>query len=116
MTSILLGVALLVALLIGMNLYRVAAGPTIYDRLVAVNLIGTKSILLLVLTGSIFGRVDTFVDLAIVYALLGFVGVLAAGKYLEPRGPEAGEAPDEPDEADAPRPALSTAPGGEGQG
>ena len=68
-----------------MNLIRVAAGPTLYDRLVAVNVIGTKSILLLVVMGFVFGRVELFVDLAIAYALLSFVGVVAVGKYLELR-------------------------------
>lgn len=85
MTAVLLATALFIGVLIAVNLYRVAVGPTLYDRLVATSVIGTKSILLLVLTGSIFERVDYFVDLSIVYALLGFVGVVAAGKYLEPR-------------------------------
>jgi len=84
-SAFLLGLALFIGVLIAVNLYRVGAGPTVYDRLVAVSVIGTKSILLLVLVGSVFERVDFFLDLAIVYALLSFVGVLAAGKYLEPR-------------------------------
>lgn len=85
MTAVLLFTALFIGVLIAVNLYRVAVGPTLYDRLVATSVIGTKSILVLVLTGSIFERVAYFVDLSIVYALLGFVGVVAAGKYLEPR-------------------------------
>lgn len=90
MTGVFLWMALLIGALIAVNLYRVAVGPTLYDRLVATSVIGTKSILLLVLAGSIFERVDFFVDLSIVYALLGFVGVVAAGKYLETRSGEVG--------------------------
>jgi len=92
MSAFLLGLALFLGLLIAVNLYRVGAGPTVYDRLLATSVIGTKSILLLVLVGSIFERVDFFLDLAIVYALLSFVGVLAAGKYLEPRPSDASPA------------------------
>lgn len=85
MSGVFLALGVAIALLIAVNLIRVAAGPTLYDRLVAVNVIGTKSILLLVVTGFLFGRVELFVDLAIAYALLSFVGVVAVGKYLELR-------------------------------
>lgn len=85
MKPYLLATALFIGALILVNLYRVAAGPTAYDRLVASGMVGTKSILLLVVTGTIFGRVEFFVDLSIVYALLGFVGMVAAAKYLEHR-------------------------------
>ena len=85
MSGVFLGLGVAIGLLIAVNLFRVARGPTVYDRLVAVNMIGTKSILLLVVTGFVFGRVDLFVDLAIAYALLSFVGVVAVGKYLELR-------------------------------
>lgn len=90
MTGVFLGLALLIGGLIAANLYRVARGPTIYDRLIAVGVIGTKSVLLLLMIGLVFGREELFVDLAIAYALLNFVGVVAVGKYLEPR-PEAVE-------------------------
>lgn len=85
MQGVLLGVAVFIGLLIAVNLYRVAAGPTLYDRLLAANVIGTKSILILVVIGFLFERPALFVDLALVYALLGFVGVVALGKYLEQR-------------------------------
>jgi len=119
MSGLLVGLALFLGGLIAVNLYRVAAGPTVYDRLLAVSVIGTKSILLLVLVGSVFERVDFFLDLAIVYALLGFVGVLAAGKYLEPRPSEV-SAPDGTSgaapvpEAAAGSPAGAGAPEGQG--
>lgn len=90
MTGVFLGLGLLIGALIAVNLYRVARGPTVYDRLIAVGVIGTNSVLLLVVIGLVFGRLELFVDLAIVYAMLNFVGVIAVGKYLEPR-PEAEE-------------------------
>lgn len=85
MSGVFLGLGVAIGVLIAVNLVRVAAGPTVFDRLVAVNVIGTKSILLLVVTGFVFERVDLFVDLAIAYALLSFVGVVAVGKYLDLR-------------------------------
>jgi len=85
LTSVLVATSLFIGILIAVNLYRVAVGPTAYDRLVATGVIGTKSITLLVIVGSIYGRVDYFLDLSIVYALLGFVGMVAAAKYLEHR-------------------------------
>ncbi len=83
MTTVLLASAIYVALLIGVNFYRVAAGPTIFDRLIAVGLIGNNAVLLIVFMGFIYGRADMFLDLAITYAILNFVGVVALGKYLE---------------------------------
>ena len=75
--------ALFVALLFGAILYRVAAGPTIFDRVIGAGLIGTNAVLLLVLIGMLYRRVDMFVDLALTYALLNFIGVVALAKYLE---------------------------------
>lgn len=63
-------------------LYRIAKGPTVIDRILAVNVVGTKTMVLLVIIGTIFGRVDMFVDLAITYALLNFLGSVAAAKYF----------------------------------
>lgn len=88
MNGPLLFLALFIAILIAANLYRVVTGPTLYDRLVGASMIGTKATLLLVVLGFLFGRVEAFVDLAIVYALLNVVGTIAIGKYLE-RQPEA---------------------------
>ena len=74
------GVALFV--LMFPALYRVAVGPTSFDRLVAVNVIGTKTAVLLVIIGVLFKRVDMFVDFALTYALLNFVGSLAVARFL----------------------------------
>jgi len=63
-------------------LWRVMVGPTTIDRIMAVNIIGTKAAVLLVVIGAIFGRVEMFVDFALAYALLNFLGSLAAAKYF----------------------------------
>ena len=63
--------------------WRVIKGPTVFDRLLAAGAVGTNAIALLAVTGFIFERPDMFVDLALTYALLNFVGTLAAAKYLE---------------------------------
>ncbi len=75
-----LGVGLFVLMLPA--LYRVAVGPTSFDRLVGVNVIGTKTAVLLVLIGTLFDRLDMFVDFALAYALLNFVGSLVVARYL----------------------------------
>lgn len=82
-------IAIFLALLISLPLYRVVVGPTVFDRVIGVCLIGTKGLLLLAIIGFVYGRIEMFIDLAIVYALLNFVGTIAAGKYLERRHKEA---------------------------
>ena len=64
-------------------LCRAIRGPTVFDRIVAVNVIGTKTTLLLIIIGAIHGRLEMFVDLALTYALLSFLGSLAAAKYFQ---------------------------------
>ena len=79
-------VLLILALLIGAYLYRVLQGPTIFDRVLGLNGISTKAIILLVLIGAVFERVDMFIDISTGYALLNLVGALAVAKYLEQKG------------------------------
>ena len=86
MKSFFLNVDIFLCLLIFCCLYRVVKGPTVIDRMIAVSAIGTKTLILLILIGFIFGRVDMFVDISIVYALLNFLGTLAAAKYFEGKG------------------------------
>lgn len=78
--SILAGVALLFFMIPSM--WRIVIGPTALDRIVAVNVIGTKTAVLLVIIGAIFERVEMFVDFALAYALLNFTGSLAAARFL----------------------------------
>ena len=63
-------------------LFRVVFGPTVIDRIVAINVIGTKTAVLLVVIGILFDQVEMFVDFAIAYALLNFIGSLAAARYF----------------------------------
>jgi multicomponent Na+:H+ antiporter subunit F len=63
-------------------IYRIATGPTAIDRIVAVNVIGTKTAVLLIVVGTISGRVEMFVDFALAYALLNFIGSLAVARYF----------------------------------
>ena len=66
--------------------YRVVRGPSVFDRVLGLNGIYTKAIVLLVLIGTMFERVDMFVDISTGYALLNLVGALAIAKFLEERG------------------------------
>lgn len=66
-------------------LYRAVSGPGIYDRVLAVNVIGTKTMVLLALIGFIYKR-PHFLDLALVYALINFIATIAFLKYIEMGG------------------------------
>ena len=87
MHAFLLGFTLFIALLFVASLYRIAVGPTVFDRTIGAGLIGTNAVLILVLIGVLYERVDMFVDLALTYGLLNFIGVVALAKYFE-RGRE----------------------------
>ncbi len=77
-------VALVVVIAVtGAAFYRIVVGRTVYDRLLAAGAVGTNTIVMLALFGFVFERPDMFVDLAISYALLNFIGTVAVGKYLE---------------------------------
>lgn len=75
----------IIAILIVMYLYRVIRGPTLFDRILGLNGISTKAIILLVVIGTVYERVEMFVDISTGYALLNLVGALAIAKYLEQR-------------------------------
>jgi multicomponent Na+:H+ antiporter subunit F len=82
-TGALLALATFLALLIGGNFVRVVKGPSLFDRLLGVGAIGTNAVVLLAVIGFIYGRPDGFLDLAITYAILNFIGVVAIAKFLE---------------------------------
>ena len=82
MEHYLLGTGIYLCLLMLLPLYRAVIGPTILDRLIGVNAIGSKTTVLLILVGLIYGRVDMFVDIALAYAMLNFITVLAASRYF----------------------------------
>ncbi len=68
----------------GLALVRAVLGPTVYDRVLAVNMFGTKTVLLLCVVTFLFGRPD-FLDLALAYALINFIGVLAVLEFFRNR-------------------------------
>lgn len=74
--------ALAVVVAAFLALYRVIAGPTVYDRALAANMIGTKTVVLLSLTGFIYGR-PHFLDIALLYALINFIATIAILRYIE---------------------------------
>ena len=78
---IIAGMVLLLLMLL--LLRRVIWGPTAIDRLLGVNVIGTKTTVLIILIGTIYERVDMFVDIALTYALLNFIASLAAARFFQ---------------------------------
>ena len=72
--------AILVTLLFA--LIRAFLGPTIHDRILAVNVVGTKTVLMIAVIGFVTGRPE-FIDIAIVYALLNYIGIIAVLRVFE---------------------------------
>lgn len=68
--------------LVAFCLLRVVGGPTVFDRIVGGNVIGTKVTVLLLIIGVLYKNVAMFVDIAIAYALLNFITTLGAAKYF----------------------------------
>ncbi len=75
-TAALLAVALLIPF------YRVLAGPNVFDRLLGAAAVGAKTITLVLLFGVVYDRLDMFVDIALGYAILNFILVIAMAKYF----------------------------------
>jgi len=73
-----------VIITMSLALVRAIKGPSVYDRVLAVNMFGTKTVLLLALTAMILGRPDFF-DLALTYALINFIGVIAVLEFFRRR-------------------------------
>ena len=76
--------AVLAALIVAMcmALSRALLGPTIYDRILAINVFGTKIVLLIALHGFAVGRPE-FLDIALAYALINFIATIAVLKFSE---------------------------------
>ena len=71
-----------VLIAVGITLARAFLGPTVFDRILAVNSVGTKTVLLIALVGFLTGRPD-FLDIAIVYAMINFIAVVAVLKFVK---------------------------------
>ena len=72
-----IGIIIIMALI----LLRALFGPSVFDRILAVNSFGTLTVILISLHGFFMNRPD-FLDLALVYALINFVGTIAVSKYV----------------------------------
>ncbi len=72
--------ALLVTM--GLALVRAVLGPTVYDRILSVNAFGTLTVLLIAAYGFLTARPE-FLDIALLYALINFIGTIAATKYVQ---------------------------------
>jgi multicomponent Na+:H+ antiporter subunit F len=85
-------VAATIAVLITMalTLIRALMGPTLFDRLLAVNSFGTKTVMLIAVYGFMTGRPD-FLDIGLVYALINFLGTIAVLKLFEYDDPSSGD-------------------------
>lgn len=75
-------VAAALVVTMALALTRALRGPTVYDRIVAVNVFGTKTVLIIAVLGFLTGRPD-FLDIALVYALINFISVIAVLKFME---------------------------------
>lgn len=75
-------VSIAILVTMALALIRAILGPSVYDRVLAVNMLGTKTVLLLAVIAFLYGRPD-FLDLALAYALINFIGVLAVLKFFQ---------------------------------
>ena len=80
--NIVLYISIGLILLMLLSLYRVVAGPTVLDRILGGNIIGTKTTVLLLLIGLLYENLGMFVDIAIAYALLNFIATLGATRFF----------------------------------
>jgi multicomponent Na+:H+ antiporter subunit F len=76
--------ALGILVTMALALVRALTGPTVYDRILAVNMFGTKTVLIIAVLGFMVGRPD-FLDIALVYALINFIGTIAVLNFIHSR-------------------------------
>lgn len=74
--------AIVLTIIIIIPFYRVVKGPTVFDRLLGAGAIGTKTLVLILLLGFLFKRLEMFIDIAIAYAVLNFISTLIISKYF----------------------------------
>jgi multicomponent Na+:H+ antiporter subunit F len=74
--------AIVLTVIIIIPFYRVVKGPTVFDRLLGAGAIGTKTLVLILLLGFLFGRLEMFIDIALAYAVLNFISTLIIAKYF----------------------------------
>ena len=86
-----IGVSLAILVTMILAVVRALQGPTVYDRVLAVNMFGTKTVLLLSVICFLVDRPD-FLDMALAYALINLVGVLAVLEFTQNKAPKSEEA------------------------
>lgn len=84
MTAVLVVTTLAIFTTMALALIRALKGPTIYDRIVAVNVFGTKTVLVVALVTYVTGHAD-LIDVALVYALINFIAIVAVLKLVKER-------------------------------
>jgi multicomponent Na+:H+ antiporter subunit F len=80
--TVLAAVCIGILVVMGLALARAFSAPTVYDRILGVNMFGTKTVLFIAAIGFLNGRPD-FLDIAIVYALINFIGMVAVLRFFE---------------------------------
>ncbi len=86
MNDFFIAIGLILGLLALICLYRGIFGPTVIDRIIGVGAVGTKTLIILLLMGFIYNRIDMFVDISLLYAIINFIGVLIFSKYFIQKG------------------------------
>jgi len=80
--NFLIAIAIALILVTFLCLYRAAVGPTTADRVVSINVVGTKTVIIIALVSLVFHQ-EFFLDVALVYALISFTATIGVAKYLE---------------------------------
>ncbi len=86
MSDVYAGVSVAILVVMAIALARAFSAPTVYDRILGVNMFGTKTVLFIAVGGYLMGRPD-FLDIAIVYALINFIGMVAVLRFFEYTAP-----------------------------
>lgn len=86
MADVYAAVSIAILVVMGIALGRAFSAPTVYDRILGVNMFGTKTVLFIAVGGYLMGRPD-FLDIAIVYALINFIGMVAVLRFFEYTAP-----------------------------
>lgn len=84
MTVVLVLTTMAVFTTMALALFRALKGPTIYDRILAVNVFGTKTVLVVALITYVTGHAD-LIDVALVYALINFIAIVTVLKLVKTR-------------------------------
>jgi multicomponent Na+:H+ antiporter subunit F len=82
MTELFIGASIILTLLSFASLYRAIVGPTVADRVVAINMVSTKVSIIIILV-ALFLDEKNYVDVALIYAMISFITTVSVAKYLE---------------------------------